>query len=261
MKVFLYEDHNHLESLFLKPEYEIPFLGTSLLDFSKKSFQELAQEIDENLEYFVPESWFVDEKKYSYNILDYLSEEPELVFLTNVYSLFFGFFDKEYIHHLKQNKGKAFSNNGTVASYLSKNDGLSEPSDDETLNSFFYVNEKNYLRVTQKLLGQVEGERKRVDSRVFGDPVILSDNVFNSTVCGPSYIGENVSVVNSYVGPGTVILGTSSIQNSKVFSSFLDESSIRNVETEDSLIIHSFIENVNLKDSVSPSGGIITYER
>lgn len=261
MKVFLYEEVNPLNTTFLLPEYEIPFLGSNLLDFSKNAFQRLADYLGEELEYYVPGGWAVNELTYDGNLLSALhEEEPELVFFTNVYSLFFGAMDKEYIHHLKQNRGKAFKSNGTVCSYLSRSDGLNEPQDDESLRVFFYLDLDNYLRTSQKLMTQLDTGSVEHTAKTFGEPIVRTSTITNSTVCAPSFIGPDVSLVNCYIAPGSIITGNSHLANTRVFSSALHGVNASDSELESVISAESIIEHLKLKDSNIPAGSVIRSE-
>jgi hypothetical protein len=261
MKIFYYEEENDIESIFLMPEYEIPFLGSDLFNFSKSAFERLAFNLQEKVEFFVPKAWNLESiNTYNYNILEHLNEEPELVFITSVYSIFFSEMDKEYIQHLKQNKGNAFASDGTICSYISNTDELKEPKEDASLKVFFHLNSSNFLRTNQKLVSRIFSESVEVNSNIFGEPIILSSKVVNSTICGPSFIGPEVSVANSYIAPGSIILGDSSVSNSKVFSSFLYNSKVEKCEVDSIISSHSFVSGVNLKNSLIPSGGLIHNE-
>lgn len=63
--------------------------------------------------------------------------------------------------------------------------------------------------------------------------------IINSVVRGPSIIGENARIINSYVGPFTSIYHNVTIENSEIeHSMILEHSEIRDIETriQDSLI-------------------------
>jgi len=262
MKVFFYEEENELETVFLRPQYEIPFLGITLFDFSKQAFERLAEQINETVEFFVPNNWDLNEKKFfDLDLTSKLSDEPELVFFTNVYSLFFADLDKEYIQHLKQNKGKAFSRDGTVCTFMSSKDVLKEPKDDSSLESFFYVEKQNFLHVNQKLVSRLHPVPFEGNAKIFGSPVIFSQEISNSTICGPSFIGPDVKIYNSYIAPGTILVGETTIAQSKVFSSFINQSHVSNSEIESVLSSDSQVVGLTMKDSLIPYGGLLLNER
>jgi len=263
MKIFYFAEENALEQLFMKPQPEIPFLNSTLFEFSKDAFTRLGEQINDDVQIIADPAWGSDHEPLTTpNILEYLSEEPELVFFTNVFSIFFAGLDKEYIQHLKQNPGKLFMAEGTVCGYLSKDHTLSEPEVDKTLQSFFFVNETNFLRVTNKLVGQLQPSLPEVESNeIYGFPTVLSESVKNSTICGPCFIGPDVVVSDSYIAPGTVITGESVITNSSVFSSVLSDSRLETSTITSTLTSGSTLFYAKLKESVVPYGGIIQDER
>ncbi|MCA9961792.1 MAG: hypothetical protein KC443_22285, partial [Anaerolineales bacterium] len=63
--------------------------------------------------------------------------------------------------------------------------------------------------------------------------------IINSVVRGPSIIGENARIVNSYVGPFTSIYHNVTVENSEIeHSMVLEHSEIRDIEAriQDSII-------------------------
>lgn len=263
MKIFYFSEENSLEQVFMKPQPEIPFLNSTLFEFSKQAFFRLGEQINEEVQIIAEPGWGEGHEPLTTpNILEYLNEETELVFFTNVFSVFFSSLDKEYIQHLKQNPGKLFMSEGTVCGYLSKNHVLNEPELDKTLQSFFFVNETNFLRVTNKLVGQLQPILPKFDStEVYGFPTVVSENIKNSTVCGPCFIGPDVVVSDSYIAPGTVITGESVITNSSVFSSVISNVRVEASNITSTLTSNATILHTDLKNSVIPSGGIIQNER
>lgn len=263
MKVFYFSEENSLEQLFNKPQPEIPFLNSTLFDFSKQAFFRLGEQINEPVELLADPSWGQEHTPLtSPNILEYLRDEPEIVFFTNVFSVFFASLDKEYIQHLKQNPGKLFISEGTICGYLSKNHVLQDPEPDKTLQSFFLVDEENFLRVSNKLVGQIKPVVPSMEStEVYGFPTVLSENVKNSTICGPCFIGPDVTVSDSYIAAGTVITGTSVISNSSVFSSVISDSRLEASKITSTLTSSSTLFYTELKKSLIPYGGVVQDER
>jgi glucose-1-phosphate thymidylyltransferase len=85
------------------------------------------------------------------------------------------------------------------------------------------------------ILGKVDAE-SRVDQRV---TVAASAEIINSVVRGPSIIGENARIVNSYVGPFTSIYHNVTVENCEIERSIvLENARICNIPTRiyDSLI-------------------------
>ena len=89
--------------------------------------------------------------------------------------------------------------------------------------------------VTPRVDGQVDAA-SRVDSRVTVEP---GAQIINSVVRGPTIIGENTRIVNSYVGPFTSIYHNVLVENSEIEHAIvLEHSRIVNVgaRIQDSLI-------------------------
>ncbi|HLA45758.1 MAG TPA: glucose-1-phosphate thymidylyltransferase [Aggregatilineales bacterium] len=86
-----------------------------------------------------------------------------------------------------------------------------------------------------RILGKVDAS-SLVDERV---TVAETAEIINSVVRGPSIIGENTRIVNSYIGPFTSIYHHVTIENCEIERSIvLENASIRNVPSriQDSLI-------------------------
>jgi glucose-1-phosphate thymidylyltransferase len=89
--------------------------------------------------------------------------------------------------------------------------------------------------LTPSMLGTVDAQSK-VDSRVTVEP---GAQIINSVVRGPTIIGENARIENSYVGPFTSIYYSTLIQNCEIeYSIVLENCKIRDVDAriQDSLI-------------------------
>ncbi len=86
-----------------------------------------------------------------------------------------------------------------------------------------------------EVIGYVDRD-STVDRRV---RIERGAEIINSIVRGPSIIGENTRIVNSYVGPFTSILNNVIVENSEIeHSMVLENSQIRNIDAriQDSLI-------------------------
>ncbi len=89
--------------------------------------------------------------------------------------------------------------------------------------------------VTPHVAGQVDAASK-VDARV---TVEAGAQIINSVVRGPTIIGENARIVNSYVGPFTSLYHDVVVENSEIEHAIvLEHSKILNVgaRIQDSLI-------------------------
>jgi glucose-1-phosphate thymidylyltransferase len=93
--------------------------------------------------------------------------------------------------------------------------------------------------VLEELKPEIRGfvdSASQVDSRV---TVEAGAEIINSIVRGPTIIGENTRIVNSYVGPFTSIYHHVTIENCEIeYSIILEHSTIRDIEAriQDSLI-------------------------
>ncbi|NDJ86463.1 MAG: glucose-1-phosphate thymidylyltransferase, partial [Chloroflexi bacterium] len=112
---------------------------------------------------------------------------------------------------------------------------------DDMLEANSYVLEE----LTPKIDGMIDGE-SLVDSRV---TVEEGAQIINSVIRGPSIIGRNSRVVNSYIGPYTSVYHHVTIENAEIERCLVVEhSSINNIPTrlEDSLIGRH--AHLNIKD-------------
>lgn len=106
-------------------------------------------------------------------------------------------------------------------------------------------------KVLEELTPQVEGfvdRDSQVDERV---TIEAGAEIVNSVVRGPTIIGGNTRIVNSYIGPFTSIYHDCEIENAEIeYSVILEHSKIKNVPTRitDSLIGRNvLVEHSELK--------------
>lgn len=273
MKVFIYESDSVLVNFFQRPEFQIPFLSSNLLSFLGAGVVRNSIILDEDYTVFLPLSWepHIENSSnfsfYSGDIANQLStsqkRDYELVFITGLFSLMLGDFFDHDLSHLKQNPEKLFTNRGVIGGYLKKGQELSAPEEFDGFKNFVNLTEENYLRLNQDLVENLSIQSVGVTARTYGKPIILSENVSSdSTVCGPCFIGKNVRVDSSYISPGTVILGTTEIVNSRVTSSFVMDAYLDGTSIEDTIALEATIENVTLsKGAKLPPGSVIIGER
>ena len=273
MKVFLYETQSDIPVFFQREDLQIPFLHTNLLTFMGAGFMRNAISLGEEAQVFLPSSW-EDSLPTPHNYSFYSGElsktlethqkrEYELVFLTNLFSLMVGDFLPEDIAHLKQNPEKLFSKNGVIGGYLKRGQEMPKPEEFVGFDNIITLTFDNFLGLNQQLIGNLNIKSLEVGCRVYGKPVILSENVSdNSTVCYPSYIDKNVVVRNSYIGPGTVLRGNSVIEDSRVYGSFIESSRVVSCELHDTIATSSYIESANFgRNTLLPPGSMINSER
>lgn len=270
MKVFLYDNTQELNEFFGALDYEIPFLGSSLLKFFTMNLLRNAENLSEEIHIFIPESWELESRgpvsKYNGNLVHTLSQHQkkdyEVIFVTSLYSILASDITRDDIAYLKQNPGRLFSNNGVVGGYVEKGQQLEAPDNDfGGFDNFLVLSIDNFLGLNQQLVGQLYTPSVPNPARVYGNPIILSENIINSTVCGPSFIGENVTLNNAYIAPGTVIMGNTTVDGSRVFSSFIHDSRITSSELEDTVVTSSAIQGLTLQKSSVPRGSYIENER
>jgi len=269
MKVFIYDSPNELNIIFGEHDSLIPFLGTNLLNFSTMGIIRNAQQTGEGHTIYLPDSWEVTNTSlYSFytNVIETLKDrqtkEYELVFLMSVFSLAVGDISKDDIAYLKQHPEKMFQNNGVIGGYLKKGQELPTPEEFTGFDAFWNLDITTYLDISQKLVSQLTVDSIDIPETVtvYGNPSVLSDKISNSTICAPSYISREASVVNSYIAPGTIITGETKISGSKVFGSFIENSTILSSELTDSIVSDSLIEQINLTKAIVPKGSILQYE-
>jgi len=272
MKVFVYESENSLNSFFRSPEFAIPFLSTNLLSFMGAGVVRNSILLDEDYQIFLPSSWERHiENASSFYFYDgdvknklekHQKREYEVVVLTNLFSLLLLDFFDEDISHLKQNPEKLFSNRGVLGGYLKRGQELGKPEDYDGFKNILELTDSNFLKLNQDLVANLDIESVGVGARSYGRPIILSKDVSeDSTICGPCFIGEEVSIENSYIAPGTVITGVSRIEESRIYSSFLNEVSIFSSRVEDSMVTETRMLNGEISKSLLPSGSVIVGER
>lgn len=252
MKVFVYQEDTDLSVFFERPEFAVPFLSSDLLTFFLKGVERAGL----GAETYLPATWGIEEYR-SYSRVELEGEGYGYVMFAPLTSLIVFDFEESDFIEMKQFPDRLFSNNGVVAGYVDYGKPLPAPKDNDTFfKNIRRVNLTTFLQYNQRLVGNLEaGEQKRF---VYGSPVILTDNVCpRTTVAGPAFIGEHVRIENSYIGPGSVITGTSVIENSTILHSFINSSTVENSEFKDSLITDSSIEGVHTEDSRLPFGSVI----
>lgn len=264
MKVFLYPDFtSKVPEYFQEEDYNIPFLGSTLIDFFVDSYGRFAKSTGNELEILVPSFWKIDFTKY-YQLSLSLGDDYEVVFLTSLLNIPAVDFSIEDYQYLVQNPGKFFEyGNGFKAGYINKHSNLADfpgkplPS----FNNLIHLNSDNFLKMNQSLVNNYRGEESMPG--FYGLPVVAAfrENIINSKICAPSLIGEDVKIINSVIYPGTVITGNTSIENSEIFESFVCEAFIKNSVVKNSLVALSSVDHVDLEDSVVPKGSMLTYGR
>lgn len=269
MKVIVYENPNTLNEWFSRPDCKIPFLATDLLSFYAMGFLRLASDIGEEAEIYIPETWKpllgdIAYFKYyhtstSQAIKTFQKREYELVFLSSLYSLFIGDMDKADVSHLKQNPEKLFLGRGVIGGYLKKGQELPEPESFPGFDCFVTLTEDNYLRINQDLVSNLSTKSiDEVSARVYGKPLILSSQIGgNTTICAPCYIGKDVVVLDSYIGPGTILRGQTRITNSRVFGSYLEDVEISECTLTETVSSSSSLDGVEFDIARLPSGSVI----
>jgi hypothetical protein len=273
MKVFLYENYNELSLWFKRPEFTIPFLHTNLLGFLSGGFVRNAIALGEDVQIFLPSFWeedIVSPNNYRYYTGEVPKEleahqkmEYELVFLTSLYSLLLGDFSSADISYLKQSPEKLFSNNGVIGGYLRKGQVLPKPDTFDGFANIVELTSANFLNLNQRLVENLNIKSLGARARTYGKPTILSENVSeDSTLCYPCFIGKDVVIQNSYIGPGTVLTGNTRVLHSKVFGSFLESSNIVSSNLHDIISIDAYVENSSLHSpTLLPAGSMIYSER
>jgi hypothetical protein len=263
MKVFFHPGFNVLSEYFQEEDYNIPFLGSTLIDFVSRAYVRFAEATNNSLEIFVPDIWDVDFPKYDY-VSPFLNDEYEAVFITSLFSLPVLDFSVEDYQFLIQNPGKFFRKESEFQlGFLNKKSNLNELTS-ETLfgfNNVINLTQSNFLRVNQSLINNFNGKATIPGS--YGLPVLIapSENIINSKICAPCFVGEDIKIYNSVIYPGTVLTGNSIIENSEIFESFVCESSVKNSVIKNSLVALSSIDHVNLEDSVVPKGSVLVNGR
>lgn len=249
---------------FQEEDYNTPFLGSNLFDFLVSSYSRFASESNSEIEFFAPQGWNVELKKYQ-NILNEFDEDYCVFFLTDVFSVPISDFTKEDYQFLIQNPNKVFSHSsGTKIGYVNKNVDFSKVLDSDDLTGFrnlIRLSSANFLSANQALVNNFSSSVFTPGN--YGNPVVLSstENIHNSRIMGPSFIGEDVKISNSVIYPGSIIMGNCSIVNSEVFESFICESSIKNSVIKNSISALGFIDEVHLENSVIPSGSVLNNVR
>lgn len=265
MQVFYYENPSIINQWFGEPDNRIPFLGSNLLNFNTMGFLRLGNQRGDSPKIHIPSRWYADLDNPSLfteydgsSISETLNESQvqdyELVFILSLTSLLVGEVTETDISHLKQNPGKTYINRGVIGGYLKKGDEFPTPEEFEGFTGFIPLNEDNYLILSQDLVGQLSVKSVATEARVYGNPIILSTDISpDSIICYPCYIGKDVVINSSYIGPGSVIRSGSSINNSKIYGSIVDGSRVTNAELTDTILSNALVEGVKLTNSVLPA--------
>jgi hypothetical protein len=265
MQVFLFDNHSVLNHWFNEPDHKIPFLATDFLAFNTLGILRTARDNGDEVRIHIPYHWYdsvdnrslfspYDGQSFWETLQNNQSQEYELVFSLPLTSLFVGDLDRADIAHLKQNPEKLFMNRGVMGGYLKKGQGFPAPENFHGFDAFIPVTQENFLRLNQDLVAQMSVRSLETTARTYGKPMILSEHISSdSTICSPCYIGKDVVINQSYIGPGSVIRSGSIITNSKIYGSFIEGSRVTNSELTDTITSSSVIEGVTLQNSVVPS--------
>jgi hypothetical protein len=264
IKLFLYTNSGSLNEYFQEEDFNIPFLGNTLFDFVVSSYKNLADSVNVDFEVYVPEYVVMENsvvKTYK-NIPQCLSENRDVIFISDVFSIPVFEFSKDDYFFLKQNPDNFFNHSsGVKMGYMSSESKFVFSENELTgFNNLVRVNEKNFLSLNQKLINNFKGVYY---PGFYGEPIVLAnkDNIFNSKICAPCFIGADVRITNSTIYPGTILTGRTIIQNSEVFESYLCQSSVKNSAIKNSLVVLSDLEGVTLNNSVAPAGSILLNDR
>lgn len=262
IKLFIYEKPTILSEYFQEEDYNIPFLGSTLFDFVVDSYRRFAESIDQELSVYVPNGWELEGCINYSNIPNNLSEEDyELIFFTDLFTLPISDYSIEDYHFLKQYPDKLFSHKtGLKMGYLTRNSNIENSQLPESLIGFhnlLEINHSNFLDLNKNLVNRVKSLSEHISD--YGESVILCDrnNINNSQICGPCFIGKEVVVYNSIIYPGTILTGRSFVKNSEIFESFICESRIEESFIKNSLVAISEVNGLSLNDSVLPRGGVL----
>lgn len=261
IKLFIYENQNSLNSIFQEDDYNIPFLGGTLLEFVYSSFERFSSYVNQDFEAYVPVNWDVGLKTYD-NIPSNLTEDYDCIFILDLFKIPLKDFSVEDYHFLIQNKDNLFSHSsGIKMGCINNKTNISKlnQEDIEGFNGVVSLDHTNFLFLNRSLIPNILVENNEFYPEFYGDPFILCDrkNIHSSKICGPCFIGEDVQIINSVIYPGTIIIGNSVIKNSKIFESFICESSVSNSEMSNSLLAVSNIEDLDIKNSILPRGSVI----
>lgn len=244
MRIFIYDTYTDLNTFFNLPSDNLPILGSTLSKFMQDAFERQASLHNDSVTFH---------RNVEYT--EHLSEDYEIVLLTSVFSVPVGNISREEIAFLKQNPDKMFQNNGVIGGYIKKPETPTQESN--IFVNFWELNLDNFLYTNQVLLPQLSllSPHQTNDSITrYGNPIILSQNVVNSTICYPCFIDKDVHVSNSYIGAGTILLGNTSVSNSRVYSSFVQDTRLSDVKAEDIIASYSVLEGGRMSKSLFPFG-------
>jgi hypothetical protein len=249
---------------FQEESFNVPFLGSTLLDYHLTMYQRFARELNKELKIFIPPEWehIIPNGEVYTNIIHKLSNEYELVVIVDLFSLPILDFIREDYQTLSQLPNKLYSHKtGLKVGFLNNKSKIERIEEDlEGFHNIVKLDEGNFLKINQTLVNNFTGNPR---PHSYGFPVIAcpDENIVNSKISGPCFIGEDVRVYNSVVYPGTILTGRTIIQNSEVFESFICESTIKNSVVKNTLSVLSILEDLDLKDSLTPRGSVIINER
>lgn len=243
MKIFLYETINDLSLFFQTPSHKIPFLSADLFTFFNQAAERYTAEYGDEVTIYTPSDWHED-NPYDGAYTDLVSKDRyELVLVCTPLSAPVGDLLPDEVTFLKQNPDKMFFFNGVLGGYIKGGEALSgTPEEDASLFSgFWQLTLDNFLELNQELVSQLQARSAPdlEDSHTFGTPVVLSPEVYGSTIGSPVFIGKDVKVYNSYIGAGTVLTGNTEVRNSRIYSSFIHDSIVRESPRVESVLIAS----------------------
>lgn len=264
IKLFFYDNFNDISEYFQEEMHSIPFLGDTLFGFVVESYHRFSKTSNIPIKIYTPETWpDIGQSTYTNLSLELSESEYDIVFISDLSSVPVLDITTEDYHFIKQNPDKLFSHpSGFKVGYINKDSKIDRIYTEELqgFSGFIKLSMKNFLKINQALINNVSSEAHTPGT--YGFPVILApkENISNSKIYGPSFIGKDVRVFNSTIYPGSIILGTSVVKNSEIFESFIFESSIKNGTLKNSLSVQSDLEALHLEDSLLPKGSVLMHD-
>jgi hypothetical protein len=237
------------------------------------NYYQWASTLSENITIYLPESWQVfvpnPENFLYYDVLDVESilsnisfDSSELIIVNTLQNIITKPIEKNEFNFVFENEGKIYTQNNLIFfAYSPKLKLIPNTENFTPLDNFYQISMEDFLFVNQNMVSALNQNNpiQNPTNKTFGNPIIMSENVHDSVVCGPALVDKESHIDNSYIGAGSIIIKTK-VHKSKILNSFLFESDVVNSNLEDSILSKSNISGLTCKSLKLPSGSEVRYD-
>lgn len=274
MRVFLFDKHTEINHFFDESDINIPFLGANLFQFNIANYIRWSEVLSQTINIYLPISWqnylpnpdlfhYYDVLDVEKILLERATEQNELIIVNTLQNIILKSLTHQEINFIFETPNKVYTQNDLLIFSYNKNTPI-EPNKDtfKALDNFYQITLNNFLMVNENMVSAVLSKSSLIQQptlKTYGEPIILSEHIFHSTVCGPALVDKDSDVQNSYIGAGSIVI-KSTLRDTKVFNSFIYDSSLDKSVLENSIVSKSIVKGVKSKNTKLTSGSEIEYD-